>query len=354
MLFAASQQSTTQAQVTNTSNTINNGQDAAISWLVPVVIAAFIAAISNLVITGIKFILEIKKSERDARRIYEYEARKRLYREFEPLSFQLIELAEIAIRRIRGFAREASQGYMDSEENWYSDLDSLHMMNAIYRLMTPLAIFRLMQRRLTHIDIELDKSVKLRYSVAKILYYSFTHDMRLAESDPSLDYKPRSECSEFKEYDQQEIFKEQGIYHQSSIDTMADALIAKDTDNTLRIISFSEFRVKYVKDPLHKPFDTMGLLFKNFHPKTRPVLWRILLLQLQIYQTLINIHNDKRREYWPSSPIEIFQIIMVEREDIDWRRLSDKKDLFDKDVWVNHLLAIEKYLQLNWADLLRK
>jgi Na+-translocating ferredoxin:NAD+ oxidoreductase RnfG subunit len=42
--------------------------------------------------------LESKKSEEDARRDYNYEAIRRLYREFEPVLFQLVELSDSALR----------------------------------------------------------------------------------------------------------------------------------------------------------------------------------------------------------------------------------------------------------------
>src|SRR5262245_54437043 len=50
------------------------------------------------------------KAERDARRDYQYEARKRLYHECGPLVFQLAELSEAAFYRITGLAQTASQG----------------------------------------------------------------------------------------------------------------------------------------------------------------------------------------------------------------------------------------------------
>src|ERR1700688_1501373 len=48
--------------------------------------------------------------ETDARREYEYEARKRLYEECEPLIFQTLESAEVARRRVRSIARKSCNG----------------------------------------------------------------------------------------------------------------------------------------------------------------------------------------------------------------------------------------------------
>jgi hypothetical protein len=48
-------------------------------------------------------------AERDARRDYEYEARKRLYHECGPAFFQMMELSESAFHRITGLAGTARE-----------------------------------------------------------------------------------------------------------------------------------------------------------------------------------------------------------------------------------------------------
>jgi Flp pilus assembly protein TadB len=54
--------------------------------------------------------LEDQNAERNARRDYEYEARKRVYQEVEPILFQLAELAEGGLHRIYSLARTARHG----------------------------------------------------------------------------------------------------------------------------------------------------------------------------------------------------------------------------------------------------
>jgi len=78
----------------------------------PKIIAALIAAAASLIVSIIgtlwgrknqkdletlKSELADERAESDARRDYEYDARKRLYEECEPLLFQLIELSENAL-----------------------------------------------------------------------------------------------------------------------------------------------------------------------------------------------------------------------------------------------------------------
>jgi hypothetical protein len=86
----------------------------------PQTIAAFIAAAASLIVALISYSGK-RKSDRElaqlnaelietqerrkAQRDYEYEARKRLYSELQPLLFQLVEASDNAYWRIQGLAR---------------------------------------------------------------------------------------------------------------------------------------------------------------------------------------------------------------------------------------------------------
>jgi len=84
----------------------------------PAVIAAFIAAFASLLVAILGYFITKKnqsevetlkahlaeqQAERDARRDYEYEARKRLYHDYRPLLFQLVERSQVALNRIYNF-----------------------------------------------------------------------------------------------------------------------------------------------------------------------------------------------------------------------------------------------------------
>ena len=64
-------------------------------------IVAAIAPFSNRTLERLKSELADEAASKSARRDYEYEARKRLYQEIEPLLFQLHEAAEEAFYRVR-------------------------------------------------------------------------------------------------------------------------------------------------------------------------------------------------------------------------------------------------------------
>ncbi|HEX5978971.1 MAG TPA: hypothetical protein VFY68_16935 [Nitrososphaeraceae archaeon] len=296
-----------------------------------------------------------EKSEKDAWRAYKHKALEHLYERFEPQSFQLIELSEIAIRRIRGFGRETNdrRGLKSNEKSHLSDINSYTMANAIYRLLAPLAAFRLMQRSLTFTDLLLDQSVNYRYKLAKVLYYSFTHDSRLAKSHPSRDYDPRrpfhpSWIQKDEEKENSKKYVEQGIYYQSRVDTMADALI-DNSESKPKIITFNDFQLRYCNGTLLEPFDIMGKLLLNFHPETKPVLWRILILQMYIYKAIKNIHLDREKakdirfygEESLDNAIANVRFSGEELEDLNWDSIESQE----------HIKAVEKYLRDNWKEL---
>jgi hypothetical protein len=95
-----------------------------------------------------------RTAERNARRDYEYEARKHLYEVGEPLLFQLAERAEQALYRIYNLAQATRNGKL-AVGGWLSG-PGYYMSSTMYRICAPLAVFRLLQERLTVVDLTLD------------------------------------------------------------------------------------------------------------------------------------------------------------------------------------------------------
>ena len=79
---------------------------------------------------------------------------------------------------------------------------------------------------------------------------------------------------------------------------MSEALVEyyDKPDTTPRLKSFGKFKKDYVKEYVNDkgqksfrveaPFDIAFMILKNFHPKVKPVLWRILVAQLYIYNAI--------------------------------------------------------------------
>jgi hypothetical protein len=127
------------------------------------IITAVFARLNDEKMRRLENELETKKAELDAPRHYEYEAKKKLYQECEPLMFQLQGLSIITLLRIRNLARDASVGHLGSPDGWLSDMTSYYAINNVYKILTPFCLFRLMQRRLTSFDLRLNPNFNTQY-----------------------------------------------------------------------------------------------------------------------------------------------------------------------------------------------
>src|SRR5258706_56753 len=73
----------------------------------------------------------------------EYDARKRLYEEVEPLLFQLFENANHALNRIRNLARASRDGQLES---WLAQQgDSYYLRSTLHSFLVPLASIHLIR-----------------------------------------------------------------------------------------------------------------------------------------------------------------------------------------------------------------
>lgn len=106
-----------------------------------------------------------------AKRDYQYDAIKRLYAQVEPMLFQLYEALEEAHYRVRSLTRTSRSGSLRSDgDNWLAD-DGYYLRSTVYKLILPAAFFRLLQRRVTFVDINLDRnSLSLTEAVQPLFY----------------------------------------------------------------------------------------------------------------------------------------------------------------------------------------
>lgn len=269
-----------------------------------------------------------QNAERDARRDYEYEARKRLYAECEPLLFDLYELAVGAMKRVHSLARAARDGNIRTDGTGWLDGggDAYYLLSTVYKLVSPLVVFKVIQRHLTLIDLSLDNRIREQYLLTRCAYFAFTADFKLAKTDPRLPYDPNeefgaegAEAVEQKRRDEPARYCRQG-FSVGRLDNAIEALLVADGKGRLRGMSFGEFESAY-NDPassMRKRFQPALDLFVGFHPQTRPVLWRILVTQLHLYRTVVeNSETDFQR---PSAPSPFAPVPPDEHERYDWRR----------------------------------
>jgi len=249
-----------------------------------------------------------------ARRDYEYEARKRLYAELYPLSFQLQEAAHTACNRVKNLARATRQGHLSpGPENWLTLGDPYYFHSTLYNLLVPLAIHEAMTRRLTQFDLNLDPELRWQRHVAKRAYQCLRSDFDLVDVSryPPISFNP---VDRDQAYDPPEIpvpmadgtLEErwrwrQGLYS-GQVAEAVDALLMNETDTKgavrTRVKSYAEFvRSLGVRDlrafdptveaPVASALRPMVELLRNFHPGRRPVTWRILIAQVCCYRAIL-------------------------------------------------------------------
>lgn len=281
-----------------------------------------------------------------AKRDYEYEARKRLYAELYPLAFHLHEAAFGAVNRIKNLALAARKGYLaEGADNWISGTDPYYFNSVIHSLVAPLAIYELMTRRLTFLDLRLDQHLYRQHFLASRAYRAFRSDFDLADPSrcpaiafpdaPEEGYKPPEIRPQvpLTDLEQRRMWR-QGLYS-GQVSQAVDALMLTDgTDGAgrarYRVMTYAEFAKALGANDLRTPdageggggemktaLRPISDLFLDFHPARRPVTWRILMAQTACYRALIAAARDPDLE---TSKI-LRQALFArseDRADFDW------------------------------------
>jgi hypothetical protein len=121
-----------------------------------------------------------QRAESDGRRSYEYEARKRLYSAYEPLRVRMLDCTDNAVRQIVEIVYAPGPG-----RPGYSSAE--YRLNAtVYYLLAPLVIARMIERRLTLVDLGLDEGIHTEFVLAQAICRSLADEFLAAELDPLL------------------------------------------------------------------------------------------------------------------------------------------------------------------------
>jgi len=227
-------------------------------------------------------------AERNARRDYEYDARKRLYEVIEPLLFQLYEALEEAHYRVRSLARTSRDNQL---VDWLHS-KGYYLNSTVYKVIGPAVFLRLMQRQMTFVDMRVDETIRIRYQLLKLYSRSFTDDFDIAEIDPQLHYDPNNEqWAELKSKDSA-AYMRQGLVL-GDMENICDALIVVDADHRARVKTFGEFEAYLVDSPNDESMQEILTLFTGFSPVGRPVLARLLVAQAVMAQLILSTYGQE-------------------------------------------------------------
>jgi hypothetical protein len=261
-----------------------------------------------------------RKAEQDARRDYLYEARKRLYKECGPVLFRLSEASENALHRVYSLARAARDGDLNPGRSWLAG-PGYYLTSTLYNLLAPCAVFRLLQERLTLVDLEVDGLIKDQYLLAKWVYVSFTDDFSLAKTEPAVPYSPYERVPPAERCAHPARYSRQGVPI-GALDRAVEGLVKTGADGAQRLLTFGEFEAALASDLAGSGarYGAFAELFQDFHPRTRPVLWRVLIAQALLHRELLRVFRDRAPSHRP-----IEQIARVPGEEFDLLAWSTSK-----------------------------
>lgn len=320
----------------------------------PTMAVALVAATGSLAIAAISHIstrknqaaieelrhkLGREKAERDARRDYEYEARKRLYEQCGPILFQLVEHSEAAYFRIIGLAENARLDNLEPDDEDSHLRDEYYRTSTLYRLLAPCATLKLLQRSITSVDLSLDALIWRQYTLARQAFFAFGAEFTLAKTDPLIDYDPFDADADRKAKASPEKYYRQGL-PLGVMESAIEALLIAD-DGRMRLLTYAECEVAYGKkgSSVRKQFDEISFLIDEFHPRSRPIFWRILVTQACLYRSIFE-QSELTREDWGLAKLAIPR---EEKPKFDWRSQKDGQ-VTDEAVYVP-LGVAQSYLE---------
>jgi hypothetical protein len=226
-----------------------------------------------------------------ARRAYEYEARKRLYAQVEPLLFQLFEASEGAFHAVTSLSRTQRRGDIPG---WLGG-DGYYMRSIVHRLFLPLSILRLMQRSTTLLDLRLDPSIRLRYALLKECYLTLTDDFGVATLGPGLEYDPNARDWRSLRAQRPDVYWRQGLVI-GRLDRLVDAMVISENASR-RPMNFGEFETAIREPPRFADvYESAQDIFTGFDFRGRPVLGRMLTVYACLFHVLMSIYDRAPHE----------------------------------------------------------
>jgi len=269
------------------------------------VIVAYVAGAFSVIATAISVFAAGRvvraNDEAGARRSYEYEARKRLYQDVEPLLFQLETASIQAQDGMFNLARAARDGKLGAHAtSWLADRGYYHA-SRMYSMLYPSALYRLIELRLTSLDLSLDRRKAMVFALLKEYERALGADFNLAQCEPAIAYDPN---------DQSELPTSGGGFRQGLVagrkENCVEAMILRQPGENPRVRLFGEFETA-LEGELGPRMAALGDILFQFHPDQRPVFWRVLLLKAVLARVIHEVLEDGRRNKTPMRALKRLQ-----------------------------------------------
>lgn len=273
-------------------------------------------------------------SARSARRDYEYEARKKLYTEIEPLLFQLYEAAELAYYRVRSLARTARNENL----GWLAGR-GYYLNSTMYYLILPAVYYRLIRKRMTFIDLDLDDQISMKYYLTKIYALAFTEDFAVADLGIPLQYTPNAPDWQQEVQRRPAQFYRQGLVL-GDLEAILDEMIVGDGMDA-RVVTFTEFEAKLPTLLPDAALAELRKLLEGFTPERRPVFARILLVLAGLSRLILEAYEAANAYELPAAA-DYFANSDEFLESFAWRdRVANDDQALVQKYLVDHVQSLQ-------------
>ena len=214
-----------------------------------------------------------QRDEDIALRDYTYEARKRLYKEVNPILFRLRELCEGSIWRVRRIVCGEFQVITD-----YQKLTDYHVQTTAQRLVGPLVVAQEIQRHMTAVDLRVDPAIKAQYIVSRELLWILHEGKAIAAVPPAIRYRGEGAPEEPRQH-----------LTFAQLQRLVDVFTKQEEDGTRRPLKLMELEDSKTDKDIAPVLLRMKTLFTSASASSTPVLWRLLIAQASLMHVLVDL-----------------------------------------------------------------
>jgi hypothetical protein len=180
------------------------------------------------------------------------------------------------------------------------------MLSTIWDLMAPVVFFKLSQAKLTFVDLTVDPFVRRQYLLARGMYDTWTNGNILAGVEPRI------------EYDDSQLVTRQHLLP-GHLDQIIEAMTFRDAGGQQQLMPFGQFYESSLdtNSAISRSSQRIVYPLTNFHPNSKQVLWRLLVVQAHICQALIRTSDASRITVHPLDALS-----QEDRKKFDWQTPS--------------------------------
>jgi hypothetical protein len=234
----------------------------------------------------------------EARLDYEYEARKRLYDEVEPILFSAHFAARSTRGRLNAFVDRLREGYIsrDKRKSWMAD--RYYQRSTVYRIFLPIVLHRLLLRKLSQLDVTLEPVIGRKFMTLSIYPDILVDHFDLANvANFDIPYDPYAEPTKEQLEHKPGEFKFQGLVR-GEVERLVSAMIVSDPKGPAPIEWFQfEIGLDEKKADLDSAYHPVRKILTGFHPHTHPVVWRAFIAFLLLSEFYISAREFTIEEY---------------------------------------------------------